>query len=283
MWLWSAVSWGVCLGIAILLTTQFDPHSIPDGATAPAYGRSDQCEDLQTDSTVMEPENTWSNLGYLFAGFLIFFRNVGSKRIFGTMFGLSLILLAWFSGLYHAAPVNDTFRHLDVATIYWVLPILCTYALYGVTSYRITTGEWGSWHIVLICVFWILFGTTIAFGADSTYLTLLLILVLVAYTGRVMFWTRLFHPLGDIDKIAYTTVLGLLLVGCAVFRLFDGYGTFLGIEKFGCNGDSIFQFHAAWHICSAATLLIGYNFLARAFDDEGTIIPDSNESKLAVY
>ena len=283
MWFWSAISWLICVGIAFVLTQVFDPHSIPPDKTAPSYGRGDQCERLRTDSTVMEPENTWSNLAYLFVGLLIFFRNLGTTRVFGTMYGASLILLAWFSGLYHSNPVNGTFQSLDVATIYWVLGILCTYALYGVSTYRNNTGTWGNTHIIFICLFWILFGTTIAFGADSTYLTMIFIGVLVAYTAVVLFKIKLFHPIADLDKIAYTSVLGLLLVGCAVFRLFDGTGDFLGIDKFGCNADSIFQFHAAWHICSALTLGIGYNLFSRAFDDEGTIIPDLNESKLVVY
>lgn len=110
--------------------------------------------------------------------------------------------------------------------------------------------------------------------------------------------------------------MGLLLIGCALFRLFDGsdqvkscvdacnaafpgggialhkclapcsvpgdlFGS--GIEKFGCKPDNAIQFHALWHIVSAATLLIGNNLFSRAFDDEGTIIPDLNEQKLRIY
>ncbi|MEO8009857.1 MAG: hypothetical protein ABI728_15245, partial [Betaproteobacteria bacterium] len=172
-------------------------------------------------------------------------------------------------------------RHLDIATIYWVLPILIVYAAHGVWVYKPSGASWTRATVIGVVTFIVALGTALPFftKADSTWVTLLLILILLIFVAGVMFRMKLVHPFYDIDKAAYVTVLGLLLVSCVVFRFYDGQGTFLTIPK-RCSPDSAVQFHALWHVVSAVTLLVGYNLFSRAFDDEGTIIPDLNEQHL---
>jgi hypothetical protein len=271
MVLWASATWAVCVLIAVILSTALGPKPEPGD-----FHRDDQCELLHPDSSVMEPENTWSNVGYLYAGLLIVFVNIKSNRYLNLIFGFSLVALAWLSGLYHAEPVSDTYRHLDVSTIYWVLPLLITYALYGILVYRPSGATLSTTTIIGFTVLIVAMGTFLAFTSviDSTVLTMLLVLALVVIVGIVMLWLKLPKPLWDIEKVWYTTILGILLIGSGIFRLFDGTGTFLGIQKFGCLPHNPLQFHALWHLFSAATLLAGYNFFSRAFGDEGTVFPD---------
>jgi hypothetical protein len=271
MVLWASVTWAVCLLIAMILAAALGPRDVPKD-----FSRDDQCEELHAKSSVMEPENTWSNLGYLYAGLLIVFRNLGSKRLFNLIFGFAMVCLAWLSGLYHAQPVSTTYQHLDVSTIYWVLPLLIAYALHGTFVYKPSGASWTNVSIIGITVFIVALGTVLAFTSilDSTIFTLFLVAILMGLSLWVMFGKKLVKPLWDLEKAWYSTLLGFLLIGSGVFRLFDGNGQFLGIDKFGCLPKSPLQFHALWHVFSAATLLVGYNYLSRAFADEGTVFPD---------
>src|SRR5689334_14561609 len=146
MLLWTGITFAGMVLAALILSVVLDPMVVDE-----TFSRSDQCETLRADSTVMEPQNTWSNLAYLLAGLLIFFRNVRSDRTFGMAFGVALVALAWFSGLYHAQPVNGFFQKLDVATIYWVLPILIAYSLYGTFVFKVNAPGWTKlsiWSVV---------------------------------------------------------------------------------------------------------------------------------------
>jgi hypothetical protein len=102
-------------------------------------------------------------------------------------------------------------------------------------------------------------------------LTLILVAILVALAAWILFARRLVHPLRTSEKAAYATLLTALLTASGIPRFFDGHGTLLGLDKFLCNEHSLIQAHATWHLCSAATLLVGYNLFSRAFSDDGTV------------
>jgi hypothetical protein len=270
MVLWTGISFTAMLVVAIILSATLEPLTVRED-----FNRPDQCERLRAESSVMEPQNAWSNLGYLLGGLLILFRNIRTDRVFGFSFGVAMVALAWFSGLYHAQPVSDFLRHLDVATIYWVLPILIAYALHGAFVYKVSGVSWPTRHVLYTVGFLVVLGTSLAFagGIDSTILTMVLVSILVGLTAYVMFFKKLVTPLRDTEKAAYTTLLLVLLLGSGVTRLFDGQGEFFGIEKFLCIPDGAIQAHASWHVLSALTLLLGYNLLSRTFSDDGTVFP----------
>ncbi len=264
----------MCLLIAIVLSQALGPKPIPPDLKAPEYGRDDQCERLRTGSSVMEPENTWSNLGYLYAGFLILFRNLSPKRLFQALFGGSMVFLAWLSGLYHAQPVSALYRHLDVATIYWVLPLLIAYAAHGIFVYRFPDIGWGKTHIIGVGIIVVCLGTVLPFiGTDSTMITLILISVLMILSVWTLAFKKLFYPLSDVERAFYGTGMLVLLLASGLFRFFDGRGEFLGLPKFFCSEGSPVQAHALWHICGALTLFLGFEFFSRAFSDEGNLLP----------
>src|ERR671925_781724 len=99
----------------------FDPGFNP----ANPFPREDQCERMRLDSIVLEPQNTWSNLGYLFAGLFVLYR---SRTLRGMACGAFFCITGIASGLYHAVPINFTLQKLDVASIYWLLLGLIWYA-----------------------------------------------------------------------------------------------------------------------------------------------------------
>ena len=102
--------------------------------------RGDQCERLHADSPIMERQNTWSNLAYLYAGLLIIFRCApfakapprNPRSFTGFMVGCYLSILCVFSGLYHASNTSEwqtrDVAGLDaalVAVIYFAIDTIC--------------------------------------------------------------------------------------------------------------------------------------------------------------
>src|SRR5260221_1442017 len=83
--------------------------------------RDDQCEPLATDkdptAKVLEPQNTWSNWGYLVVGIVILYR---SRTLLGAFVGLNLAFEFLFSGLYHSK-LTEGMQFIDVAWIYVLL------------------------------------------------------------------------------------------------------------------------------------------------------------------
>jgi len=303
-WIESPTPLPACLSIPPG-TNPFPPCSKP--------GREDQCEKLDVNSSVMEVENTWSNMGYLFVGLMILFRNWTGKRLFAGIFGGSMICLAWLSGLYHAQPVFDLYRHMDVATIYWVLPLLIAYAFNGIFVYRVSdTRTESKGGIVMVSFLIFAAGSTIPFlvhplNVDSTIMAGILIAVLMIAVvivllipfrfitdseflkkllpGWLFDWLcwplkilrlseKFSKELLDVEKAAYLTGLMLLLLPTFFFRLGDGrLGDFNEKKKLLCSETSPFQAHAGWHIFSALTLWLGFELFARAFSDEANLLP----------
>ena len=91
----------------------------------PGFFRGDQCETLNARGTILEPQNTWSNFGYLLAGLLIFYR---SRRLRSVAVGVFLCLTGVFSAMYHAVPTDGTLQMLDIAAVNWVLLAMIGYA-----------------------------------------------------------------------------------------------------------------------------------------------------------
>ena len=232
----------------------------------------------------MEFENTWSNIGYLYVGLLILFRNATLSRLYPLCFGISMVALGLFSGLYHAQPAKDFYRHLDVATIYWVLPILSAYAVYGL-FFRTPSVEDDSQaqriRNIAMVIFLASLGTAFAFLSiiSSDILAGGLILLVGVLMGFALFTGKTATPLNDGEKAYYITLSAVMLVSSGFCRLFDGRDCKLVnnvtvcSDKLLCSEFSPVQAHALWHILSACALFLAFEFFARVFQDGSRVIP----------
>lgn len=266
MLLWAG---GTLLAVIVLLlfflaVTDVD-RTIPAG-----FSRGDQCEALNVGGKILEPQNTWSNAGYLFAGLLIFYR---SRRLRSVAVGLFLCLTGVFSAMYHAVPTNGTLQMLDIAAVNWVL-----LALVGDAVLSLDLHFYGNPRDVvyekLIAIVSLVLGTVMAVTRtefalfESTLATVSLVAILVVllicgYVGGK-------DPkdnLSTYEKVTFLTVVIVLAIPTALFRLFDGVDK--GVEKALCDADGLFQAHAAWHVLSALLLLIAFDYFARVANESG--------------
>jgi len=269
---WAAGILGGTLLLCVVLSLVISPQwNIPAG-----FSRGDQCEALHKSSLFMEPQNTWSNFGYLAAGLLIILR---SRTVFGKFVGPVLCALFLFSGLYHAVPISETFQFLDVASIYWVMIAMIAYSAYGLLNRAMTVELTGGGSIAIGCI--LLGGFVMAKTRtdiiifDSTYavLEMGLILLILFFIGFVP--SSRVKALSEAEKALYLLALTLATGLSAFFRLFDGLSD--GHPKLLCYPEGMLGFlqaHAVWHILGAASLLITYDYFSRVSGDQGGVLFD---------
>jgi hypothetical protein len=244
-------------------------------------GRPDQCENLATKSdpqaAVLEPQNTWSNLGYLIAGTLVLYK---SRNMFGAMVGFNLAFEFLFSSLYHAK-LNGTMQTIDVA---WIYVLLLSLILYGIQSllfseWAVGTGYFGFTAPVLITlaieaviiIVGILMGIYRTEVFDSTPTTIVLVfLVFIPYLCAIGKSIGIFGwgAPGNPDIFMSIAMPLLLVVAVGLPTLFFKFSDGSDAPMFNwCCPKAILQAHAGWHILSALLVLVAYNLFATVGKD----------------
>jgi len=249
-------------------------------------------------ATIVEPQNTWSNFGYLLAGLLILFRR---PRLLGIAVGVNFCLMFLFSGLYHAS-LQNVWQALDVAWIYSLLLSIIAYAVESL-KIRYTKHRFSCMVGILSAGFPMWLGIFVAALkasgilpssplTDSTNVTIALVgilgipvaIILLDFAwlnwgifdnsnsvleyrknleGREFIW-------GQQWKFELWMFIPALLGGMFRTALFglpgDGCGHSL------CRPHSFFQAHAAWHVLGALALWWTYDFVAQAAASEDTMV-----------
>jgi len=293
-------------GVVITLHKQWTPpQDILD--LKDHENREDQCEALNYRSgtragTVLEPQNTWSNVFYLLAGMTILFC---TSRPLGYLVGAMLCVLALLSGMYHGTLQPD-WQLRDVASIYFILWSLNFYAVNAVVfrgslfasadPLARTLGEWGV--AIGLGLFVIASGNFMAahrgdvylFGSTTSTFTFVAALI-VACTCQMarlgfqwskvlpiwrlwaepdsspgeylMLWRMFWRDTRDKDWHLQSYFWAFVVVGgTAMFCRLND-----GDGKLLCSPDSPIQAHAIWHTFGALVLLLGYDFLAWSSQD----------------
>lgn len=251
--------------------------------TPPTTGnRPDQCELLSLGGTVLEPQNTWSNVGYLLAGTLVL---VFSTKPLGLAMG-GLGVLALFSGFYHASLQKNP-QTMDVAWIYVVLWLTLCYGAQSVLNF-LRKRRIGRWVETVAIVGSVILGCLMAVWRndvcpfDSTTAVIIFAILIFAMCFRQMYVLRtnwreiwriwlVFLPDDPSEERNSGPLRRYIWIGLPItvlsfiFRLYDGDGKFLCLPH---GMLSFIQAHACWHVLSGATLLILYDFFAWLSADE---------------
>lgn len=254
------------LGLVLGNGLNRDPHA----------DRPEQCELLATttdpQAAVLEPQNTWSNFGYLVAGTLILYR---SRNLLGAAVGLNLAFEFLFSSLYHAK-LTPLMQTIDVAWIYVLLIALIAYAIQSLLfpKWAMKTGYPALNAPVLIAL-----GIAIAtvflgvlmgihkndiFESTKTTIALVAMLFILLVVGLVVARLR------GAEAIAIAMPIVLIVstgIPTLFFKFSDGpnHGFFNW-----CCPTAVLQAHAAWHVLSAVMVLVAYDFFAN-FSGDGRI------------
>jgi len=156
MWVIAASVAGglLAVGAVMSFTVHTDANAL--GGASLACVRSDQCEAIPERGLLAEPQNTLSNLMYLFAGLCVIVRafraGFSAHRLPALVVGVSFCFLAAMSGYYHATLNDisaagtlprcdsDDFRwpqKLDIVGVYLSLFAIVLYGLDRVLRKRI--------------------------------------------------------------------------------------------------------------------------------------------------
>lgn len=253
----------------------------------PSAQRGEQCELLATTSdpgaAVLEPQNTWSNFGYLVAGGFILYR---SRTLLGAMVGLNLAFEFLFSSLYHAK-LTSGLQTLDVAWIYVLLLSLTAYAIQSLlfaewsdkTAYpTFTTPVFIALGVsAVVIVMGVIMGAlkNSIFESTATTLVLVALVGILLIVGLTAAGVRGGHT-GAIAVI----IVQIFAVGIPtlIFKFSDGQGQHLMVFPNLCCPMAPLQAHSGWHILSAMMVAIAYDFFAN-FSGDGRVFSFSKPAR----
>ncbi len=223
------------------------------------------CEDNRWDKVVVQPANTWSNLGFLLVGLFIFVTGINDFRIkkeigentlgnllarypiFSFLIGLSCIYLFLGSFLYHAS-VRYFLQKLDITSMYFLTVVLLAYSLF-----RSRFLDEGKKRKLILP--WIVLGVIIANTFIFIYImeinvnVLFPIFILAVFIGNLIYTLRN-NKKNSLARKALYLSLGVLTVSFVMWVL--------DREDIMCNSGSILQGHAIWHVLNALSILLIY-------------------------
>jgi hypothetical protein len=221
------------------------------------------CELNRFGELVVQPSNTWSNLGFLLVGVTcisIAIRDhkynerhqvsnlLAKTPAFSFMIGISAVILFIGSFMYHAS-LTWFFQKLDQNGMYFIMISLFAYNIYKIKPIITINGEEKSSHPYIIAgalAMMVLFFTLI-WRINILYLWPTLIILFFA-TNIVN--NRMFR---DYRK-PYTKYLR----AAVLCMLSASFIWILDITDVICIPTSIFQGHALWHILTASCIMIIY-------------------------
>jgi hypothetical protein len=184
---------------------------------------------------IQQPMNTWSNLAYVFFGFVALLPR--RADVLARLFGVSMLLLGTGSFLFHAS-ITREMQWLDVVGMYAVQIALIAVGvgrLWPVSPMALLVGALAT--DVLFAAFKWQINTWLAIPALGA-VTAVLIVLAVRRDGRPYRGPMVALPLLG---------AGILLQRLEVHRVI-------------CFPESFFQPHAAWHLLTAIALYLAYHF-----------------------
>jgi len=199
---------------------------------------------------IREPQNTVSNVAYLWVGLAVFF---AARRRSSKSFGIACIFLGVGSGLYHASLLSE-WRMLDILGVYAALFSLLVIGIYAVTRSA-------RFELLACCACWVA-----AFLAGIhrneiriTHFKVLdskVVVVGCVACGSLMVLWMFAHTS---DRRRYYRLASLLLI-TAVAAFFGGLE-----DRFGglwALPGAFIQGHAVWHCLGAFALLFAYEIFS---------------------
>lgn len=229
------------------------------------------CEQNRWDMLVIQPSNTWSNMGYLVAGLMLI--SVGLKDhffpdrknlnnliarfpAFTVLLGASMIYLFIGSFFYHAS-LTLAFQKIDITGIYAVLIALFTYNAFKAFPFIRIGRKIQSSHKVLVSV-----GITLNILFFVEIWKWNINVVFPVMIG-LLFLVNLINMKRNIISKMYmqymwSSFLTLLVAGTIWI---------LDRSNVMCVPTSVFQGHALWHILTAvAVLFLYFYYRSEEFD-----------------
>jgi len=234
------------------------------------------CEINRFCEAVVQPANTWSNLGFLFVGLFCLFVGINDAKtrspeipnlivrypMFSILIGLSCIYLFLGSFLYHAS-LTHTFQMLDITGMYAVALSFLAYIIFRFTPIRYAKRKAkfkSSHHLIIPAV--MLINLLFLGGMWRVNVNILFPIIVLIIITLGVYYNRSRSLLTQLpyQRLAQLSVaIGVIAFVCWI----------LDRQDLWCNPDSLVQGHAVWHLLCAASILLSYlSFRVEKFDIE---------------
>jgi hypothetical protein len=208
---------------------------------------------------IREPQNTWSNLAFVFAGALIWSHD---RRTFPRLLAAALCALGISSGLYHAS-LPASIRTIDVATMGWVSFALCCVGYSAARrSSALTSPRSHLWIGLLggaLAMTAAFFRNDVRLGGvkpfDTTYTTIAGIAGVFALALVGILCVARTNP-GSRPPYLRVATLVVVVGAAASLQISDRPG------RWCCAPDAFIQGHAAWHVLMATASALAYDTFA---------------------
>ncbi len=206
------------------------------------------CE-ARLSSLIEEPANTWSNLAYILAAWLIFRARNRNHRL--KPFAHAVLWMGLFSFIYHASN-NALTQWLDFLGMFFYTGYLLTW-----NAERL--GIMKSRHRLVFWAGTLLVNLAFLFGLNFTDVPIQSIVggnVLLLIVSELVLFRRA-RLAGESLRYGDYLLALLLMAAAAVCSLLD-------LRRVWCNPhDHVLQGHATWHLLSAAAIYFTARFYAR--------------------
>lgn len=222
------------------------------------------CELNRIGEAVVQPSNTWSNIGYFTVGFM--FLSLGIKDHFyekrsevshflakypgfSILLGLSTLYLFVGSFMYHAS-VTRIFQKIDQTGIYFTITALMSYNIFKLIPILKYKGKSYSTHYIIIISALII---NVFFYTFIWQLNVNIVFPILMVTFFIINILNIKKYKGSVNSLGYMKVSLLTLLAAAFIWILDR-------NHIGCVPTSIFQGHALWHLLTATSLFFIYFF-----------------------
>lgn len=202
------------------------------------------CES-QLNSWITEPANTWSNLAFVFMGIII---TVMSKNVEGDRvkyYGPSMIVLGFFSGIYHAS-YTFFFQLFDFIGMYLMIlvPVMI--------NWEDLKGKRQNFFYEYLGLTLLLTVLTVVFYKINIPIQSLILLLILLIIFSEMKLKEKRKAQGYLYPFYYLSIFFLVIA--ASFSAMDVTRTFCHPE------DHLIQGHALWHIFNSVAGLTNFLF-----------------------
>ena len=208
------------------------------------------CEPQQC-SWVVEPANTWSNLGYIIVGLLLLNAAKNSKSKILKFFGPAALIVGFSSFVYHMS-YTFAFQIFDFLGMY----VFC-YMLLALNGTRLgAIKKTQQMKLLWAATFVTTIATVVADFANIPIQALVFVLILIIATSEFVIHAR--------NKNYSLKYFGMAMSSMIVAATFS----FLDVSRIWCHPENkVLHGHAIWHMFGA--LALGLLFLHyRQFESE---------------
>lgn len=205
---------------------------------------AEYCEHNRMNSLLRQQMNSYSNIGFIFVGFLLIFscKEVGRLSQFFTIFySIFLIILGIGSTYYHASLTIEGQRW-DMLGTYGIPLSALILSIQGIIAPNNRTFL----SILTIVLLFFLVGYFI-----SPFYNLSSKILPPVFIATAIF-TSMYIYKNPHKSTLKTGIVAILSLAAAVFfRTID-------VKKIGCDPESLYQGHALWHLLTATSAYLVY-------------------------